>query len=508
MSDPAPDSSRARLLLFAVTALLLCWPFAVVSWPPVSDLPQHMAQLRLFGEALEGGSPYRIQWGTPYSLAYLVLAAGRAVAGPVAGGRLAVAVISVLWAGALHLVAWRLQRPAAAAVAASLLTFHHALYWGFLPFLVGLPVFALWLLAVRREPRPGWVEALRFAALALLLYLAHALWLAAGLAWLAVAAAWERWRRRAALRELLPRAAGTGAVAVLAVVWYATVATTSFATPPLWVPESWRRLLPGSWVEAAFGGLTGRLEPLAFTALVLWLGLAAWAGRRRLWQLADCRLALLGALFVLAALVLPDKLTNTIEFNDRWMPPGLALLLLAAPPLPVRRGLARGLAVVLLAAFVSVTAPVWQRAEEEELAGLPIALAVLPDQPRVLGLDFVRGSRYLDRQPYLQQFAWAQVLRGGELNFSIAEFPPSPVVYDPPRDAPWTPGLEWFPQAVRREDFGWFDYALVRASEDIHARLAREPFLTRVTRPAPWRLYRVEPGAPRERFVPPAPHPR
>jgi len=512
--------SRTRLLLATVSLGLVAWPFMVVTFPPLADLPQHAAQVRLLGEALAGDGAYAVQWGTPYSLAYLPLAAATALAGPLAGARLGAMLIALAWVGAVHLLAWRLGRSAAAATAASVLVFHHALYWGFLPFLVGFPVFAAWLLLVRQEPRPRVTRAALFTGGALLLYTAHALWFAAGLGWLALDVA-TRHHRGTPWRHLVARLAGPAAVAAAAVAWFRALSSSSFATPPLWVPQPWRRLLPGSWVEAAFGGLAGLLEPLTFAALAAWLvaalvvhlvrstdrekgaGDRAPEGEATGW---DYRLLSLGLLLLAGALLLPDKYTNTIEFNDRWFPPALALLLLAAPRLPLRPTLTRAAAVTLLGAFVMTTAVTWQRAEAEELAGLAPALASLPDEPRLLGLEFPRRSRYLDRQPYLQIFAWGQVLRGGELNFSFADFPPSPVVYRPPRRPPWTPGLEWFPQRVRPGDFGWFTHVLVRAPPAIHSRFEAAAYLVPVNPPAPWRLYRVGDGAPREnRRVAPQP---
>jgi len=503
-----------RLLTFAASALLVAVPFAAVTLPPLTDLPQHAAQVRLFGEAMAAGSPYAVQWGTPYSLVYLVLAAAWGLVGPwagaVAAAKAGAAAVAILWAAAIHLLAWRCERPAAAAVLASTLVFSHLLYWGFLPFMMGFPLFALWLLALRREPPPGAEGRSRLAAaltvtlLAALLYLAHALWFAAGLGWLAVDSL-LRLRRGEGWRLLARRAAGPALVAALAAAWFASIAGTSFATPPLWVPQTWRRLLPGAWVEAAFGGLRGGIETVALAAILAWLGFALWGSRRQLRARTDRGLALLGGLFFAAALVLPDKLVNTIEFNDRWMPPAFALLLLAAPPLRLPRWVARTLALVLLAGFVAVTTGVWRQVERYELAGVEPALAALPDAPRVLGLDFVRSSVWLDHQPFLQTFAWAQVVHGGELNFSFADFPPSPVVYSPPRQPPWTPGMEWYPQAVRPGDFGWFDYVLVRAPEAVQRQFEAAPFLDAVTLPAPWRLYRVGEDAPRTPFAPPHP---
>lgn len=507
-------TARARGLLFAVSAALVAWPFLVVTVPPLADLPQHAAQVRLFGEAWAQGSPYTVQWGTPYSLVYVVLAAARAVVGPwggeLAAAKAGAALVVLLWVGSLHLLAWRFERPPAAAVLASMLVFSHVLYWGFLPFMMGFPLFALWLLWLRRPPQGGWRDGLLTILLLALIYLAHALWFAAALGWLGIEAlrglrAGVPWRRQ------VPRLIGAGSVAVLALAWFARISDTSFSTPPLWLPV-WRRLLPAAWQEAAFGGLTGALEAFALAALLSWIAAASWSGLRRRASAEGTdhhsggafpdrrlpgRLALAGALLLAAALVLPDKYLNTIEFHDRWMPPALALLLLAVPPLRLRRWLAGAAAVTLLAGFVGVTALTWQRAEADELAGLDAALEALPAQPTVLGLDFLRGSRHLDHEPYLQTFAWGQVVHGGELNFSFADFAPSLVVYDPPRDKPWTGGLEWFPQLVRPGDFGWFDYLLVRAPEPTHRQFEAAPYLERVTPEAPWRLYQVGDDAPR-----------
>ncbi|HEX2165198.1 MAG TPA: hypothetical protein VHM02_14735, partial [Thermoanaerobaculia bacterium] len=127
-----------------------------------------------------------------------------------------------------------------------------------------------------------------------------------------------------------------------------------------------------------------------------------------------------------------------------------------------------------------------------ELAGLPAALAALPPEPRLLGLDYRRKSPLLDNPPFLQLFAWGQVLRGGTLNFSFAEFPPSLVVLRDGR-RPWSGGLEWYPARLRPDDLRWFDHALVNAPPDLHDRIAADPAMTPLTGGGPWRLYRVEP---------------
>lgn len=508
--------ARRRAVLAAVCCAVAALPFLAVRFPPLTDLGQHTAQIRLFLDTLGAAdSPYRIQWLTPYGLGYLPLGVGWLLGGPLAAGRLGVMLIAVAWVAALHLLAAGRNRPAAAATVAGVLLFNHALYWGFISFLAGWPPFVLWFLWTESEPdaeRP-WREALVTAGAAALLYLAHALWFAVGLVWLGVTAV----RRRGDLRALLPRLLGVAPVVALAAVWFAGISRTGFATPPLWVKPAAVRLAPDGLVDAALGGIRGMAEPLLLAVLLAWLGLAVWSNRGSLRERSDLPLAALGVSLVVAALVLPDKFTNTIEFNDRWMPVGLVGLLLAAPPLRISRRLADGAALALLAAWCLLTAGVWRQVERVELDGLEPSLAALPQEPRLLGLDFVRRSAWLEGQPFFQTFAYGQALRGGRLSFSFAEFPPSPVVlrHDPP--SPWTPALEWFPQNLTRGDLLHFDHVLVNGSPQVQRWLEGDPLLEPETPLARWRLYAVRPDAisapadatptPRSASPPPPPSP-
>lgn len=474
---------------------LVALPFLMVTFPPIADLPQQTAQVRLLVDAVTNpGSPYRVQWTTPNGLAYLPFGLAWAVLPPLAAGRVGMLLLALSWVLAvLALARWR-ERSWAAAVLASGLVFHHALYWGFASFVAGFPVFVLWLWITGRgaDDRPAGRDVALHSIGALVLYLTHALWFAAGTLWLGVQAlaarGWTRpgpWLRRAS--AVLP-------VGTLALVWFAGLRETPFSTPPLWRDLPWQRLAPQRLVEASLGGLRSPLEAVLFAVVLLWFALALWTAWRdgRLGEDTDRYLLAAGLFFLALYLALPDKYTNTILFAERWLPPALACLLLAMPPLPVRPVLRRTLAAVVLATFCLVTAAVWIEVEATELRGLEESLAALPDEPRVLGLAFDRQSPRLDGIPFLQTFAWAQVLRGGELNFSFALFPSSLVVYDPVPARPWSEGLEWYPDRVRREDFPYFTHVLVGASDaSVHRFLASAPELHPVTARGVWRLYQV-----------------
>jgi hypothetical protein len=93
-------------------------------------------------------------------------------------------------------------------------------------------------------------------------------------------------------------------------------------------------------------------------------------------------------------------------------------------------------------------------------------------------------------------FAYSQVLHGGRLNFSFAQFAPSLVVHRSRPEIRWTRGLEWFPERLRREDLAHFEYAIVNGHEGTHAWFTALGGMTPMTHQGRWRLYRVEASRP------------
>ncbi len=115
----------------------------------------------------------------------------------------------------------------------------------------------------------------------------------------------------------------------------------------------------------------------------------------------------------------------------------------------------------------------------------------LPPSPRVLGLDLIKESETLKGRPFLQLFAYAQVFKGGELNFSFAEHYSGLVAYRTMRDVRWTPALEWSAAKVKSSDFAHFDFVLANGEERDHKTLAAFGELSPVTLSGRWRLYQV-----------------
>jgi hypothetical protein len=490
MAPSAKREQRERLSVAGAVFLLALVPILLAPFPPSTDLPQHLAQIRLLGEALSSpGGPYVVQWLGPNNLIYFFLSLLWAVLPVAFVARAALALVVLLWVIGIHGLGGGTKRATASVVVASLLIFNQSFYWGFLNFLVGFPVFVLWFVLTAKEKRGrGWAFWAVLAGAAFLLYEGHALWFVAGALWLVVIGVLHK----TPVRAILWRLTALVPCGLVSLLWYpqlsALRATAGFDVAAHWSPV-FDRL--ASVMDAAFGGVKGPLGTLGFLFVILWASLAIWQNRRKLGGFVD-RDFLAAALFFLAiAAVAPDKYMNTIFFASRWLPPALVFLLLALPSPSFRRVSARTVALAAATVFFLTTAVYWRIFETRELTGLSACLERLPPSPRVLGLDLIKESDYFKDRPFLQLFAYAQVYKGGQLNFSFAEHYSGLVAYRTKRDVRWTGALEWHGERVKQTDFASFDFVIANGEEKDHRALSSFAGLSPVTLTGRWRLYRV-----------------
>jgi hypothetical protein len=401
-------------------------------------------------------------------------------------------IMVILWVVSVNIAARAWGREPASGVLASIFALNHIVYWGFYSFAVGWPVFLLWMSLLRRDDQKALTArlALKYLGCVILLYMGHILWLAAGLAWFALRSA----AFRAPVMPTLKRAALMLPLVIGTIAWYQMFSASSMATPPLWVTPILSRLWVDGLTMASLGGIKGYTEPLAMLAALIWIvgGLIRWG--RDPDANVDKEILLAAGMFFVAVLILPDKFMNTIQFWQRWGPPAATLMILAVPA-PLKQALLRqAMACVVLALFVFQVALAWLEFETKELSGLKRSLSELPQGQRTLGLNMLGKSNIVHGQPFIQIFAYAQVLKGGELSFSFAQFSPCLVVYKKPFVPPWTGGLEWFPNRVKRRDLLYFDYVIVGGGPRVHNMTGATPELEAVTDSGVWRLYRVKAG--------------
>jgi hypothetical protein len=300
---------------------------------------------------------------------------------------------------------------------------------------------------------------------------------------------------RLPIRATLMRALGLAPVLIVTAVWYPSLSAGGFTSPTAWIISPTGRLSFSWLVNGLLGGLRGPIEFGIVAILALWALLACIQHRGSLRAALDVGLLTGAAMFFAFALVLPDQHSNTILFSLRWLPIAGALALLACPPVRAKAIATRLVPLGVLALLSFATISTWRQFESAEMSGLAESVAALPEQPRVIGLDFVKYSELVMDRPFIQTFGYSQVLHGGQLNFSFAHFAPSLVVFRDLGHRRWTVGLEWFAERVQASDLAFFDYALINGNEAVHGRISTLPGLRPVTEHGRWRLYRVEPAS-------------
>jgi hypothetical protein len=488
-ADSGPRALDARTWI-AVSLVLTSLPFLFAPFPPSTDLAQHVAQIRLARDALSGSAPeLLVGWLAPGNLIYAILATLWVAMSPVLAGRMGLWLVLNAWAIATVSLALKRKRSPTPALVACVLAFQAGAYWGFINFLVGWPVFVAWVhLTSQATPKPaGRRHSLWLGLVVLLLYEAHVLWFAMGIVWLIGAGLLARWP----LRTWTARLAMLGPGLLLLVFWYPTLMASRslFRTRAYWTTMPWERLSPIRLCEIAMGGQAGPWPAITGAVLLAWIAAALVTRWRDLRTESDRTLLLAAGLFGALALFAPDQYMNSILFAQRWAPCAVALLLvgLPTPRLPFYSQI---VGLIVGAACIS-TSLAWSSFNNTEMDGFRAALDATPSNAGVLELDAVRASEVVGGQPFMQMMAYLQAEKGGAINFSFAEHGSCLVGYRSPRELAWTPGLEWHPERVQRDDFLQFDVVLVNGQPRVHEHFLKTAPVRPVTTSARWRLYSV-----------------
>ncbi len=544
MTDPAPPGA-ARAVEWCAGALVLAAavaPFWAGRFLPLLDLPQHLGLAAAVSAAGDPASPWARYlevdpWPVPYWSWYAAIwLLARAFPLEVA----AKLVLSAYAAGLPLAAGWLLRslgRDPRWAVFAVPLVFSTNLFYGFMPFLVAMPLLLLALGLLDRhlaaeQATPGRAALLGAAAVAV--YLSHAqvfllLGAAAPILW---ALHWRGWRWGA--RRSVPLVPALGLFAAWLVRAF-VAPHPGFRRPGyswhgrLWdLGMSWEpfRERVGRAMEHLFGSFTDGSDSLMGWALLTFVAAAAVAAPRAAGgaapaglraRLLDRRGEILAVFFLLLWLVLPYSVRGQWYLAPRYLVFAalLAPAFIRAPALGRRRWFLAGGTVLALA--FSADAGLEIRAFQPEMAGLEEVLSRAEPGGRLAGLLFIhdyRGGvvRELepgpvkhpgldpDRPHPVEQRistlhhapAWYQVWRGGDLAVSFAGLPSNPVRRRPGMEAPFP--LEWQPERFDFETMGpHYDWILVRGTPwGSAAGLARhaEP----VARSGKWQLWRRRGG--------------
>jgi hypothetical protein len=465
---------RPRTLAYAVLVVVATAPAWIVKYPPLQDLPFHVATLRLIHDhsnpAFGFEDLYRVDLvHTEYLLYYLI---GNALS-YVMGVKAASVAMICTYLGGMPLAMGALLRALGRDERLTLfvvpLSVNVMFCFGLLPFVFGFPMMlAALAVAVRHFERPSLRSGLTLGVLAVLTFYAHVLpfalfgigcvalfpwkrpdkWLAAAaplLASLALVAWW-----------VLGSSAGGGALEALKHQRPFGTLEGVMSQFPRWTINVFSDSSDEQWILA--------LGLVALAAMGLSMGDRDASDRvARGWFL-------LPVSCVLGYITLGNMLGDVWMFGQRFAVPALFT---SVPLLRMPRA-GRGFVVAAAAAGVAVASTVnvcthFLKFDREELGDFDGALAAMQPRKRVAGLIFDKSSAVMSDlyAPYLHFVSYYQAEKGGMVQFSYTGFPHWPVQYLPGKFPP--PGMmprlrwEWTPELVPLgELYPYYDYVLTR----------------------------------------------
>ncbi|MBC7170956.1 MAG: hypothetical protein H5U40_00930, partial [Polyangiaceae bacterium] len=346
-------------LAFFVVSAVSALPLWAVEWPPIQDLPQHLAAVRILADyddpTLRFAEHFTIELGRTQYLAYYLVARMIAVPfGALVANKLLVTAALVGTPYAMRLLLRALGRDERPALFLAPLAWNAHLLLGFLNFIVALPLCLIGLaqaVELRREWSP--LRAAGLAVVALVAFYTHVvpfafLFLGAALVGLGgdLLSTWKRWL------PLLPSAAAALVWAERSPAGQATTAAARIRTEegaptpqflsvaqnleqaPSWVTNV-LRADTDDWVLVAWAALAlacfalGPLEARRPTspaelssrvriALLCPLAVALYfvlpASFDWIWPI-NARFALLAPFFLVVALPAPERLGGAIVFS-------------------------------------------------------------------------------------------------------------------------------------------------------------------------------------------------
>jgi hypothetical protein len=414
------------------TLLLICaGALALVPWLPqylpLVDLPQHVALHAIWNHiddpAFNLGGRFLVSLSTPYALPHLLAHGAAKFLGPEAGLRLVLAVSLAGFPLAALALLRAFDRPGEIALAAVPAALSFVYWYGFISYVMALPLVLLGIALARRcavHGRPR--DALLLAGLSLVTVATHgfAFMVLAFLSGMAALATTRVFSRLALVASaLLP-------CVLWSVIW-ALRSRSEVSFEPL--PTTWGllsdRLRYGLATVFGMHTLAPRVAVVAVMLVVLAIA-ALWLARQSETESTDGRRALgfVALAGIAATLLCPEVFMHTWGLWER-IPPVAFVCLAGAVPWPARATARQGLAVALtaVALFAAGTALRDGFRFSGEARGIRELASSIPRGSRVLWSSCGEERPWPRATPAFKHLgAYVQAARGGDLAYSFAHF--------------------------------------------------------------------------------------
>lgn len=522
----ATGETGAFVLLSAVlAAYVVAYPFTLVRYPPLTDLPFHATQVSIIRHYFDPSYHFREQFSlhpleAPYVSMYAIGAFFALFSSISTAAKLmAISMLALVPAG-MAVLAYGMKKSPLWGLFGLCLVWCTTTEWGFLSYMGALGLSAMSVgFALLTVDRPTRGRRVGLALSLVALFFTHVYRFPFTVAAVLIAGA----SVYPVTKRFSPLVAPLVPALTLFVVWLfvrpkeMSIDAFTLHFHPERIGEIPKHLFgtylppddapptPESVGERAiFKRMTGiGLFTLGASAL-LFFGEGRARGRSReevLWGTAVTLLPLgLGAVLFAAYLTLPLEVGVWFYVYPREIVAVALFLMTAGADLP--RGTMGRLAFCSLfgAAAIPMTRFVSHRFREFDsvTADFRAILDAIPKAPRLFYLVYYHGGSARRVSPFLHLPAWVQAERGGALNFHFAEFGLYPVRYrvGTPFVPPSLPqGFEWTPEYFDVHRQGpWFDTFLVRHTVDPRKLFDTDPSIRPVLRRGTWWLYRRQTG--------------
>ena len=145
--------STIESIFFYITIVLTTFFIFYPVYLPMVDLPQHASQVAILDDLLKNNSPWvdlvKINWDTPYLLAYLIWLAFHQIFDINTSSKIIVALSFLIYTYSFRLLRQQFQAPQSVEWVALTVFFGLAFQWGFLTFLLATPIGIFFFLAVK-----------------------------------------------------------------------------------------------------------------------------------------------------------------------------------------------------------------------------------------------------------------------------------------------------------------------------------------------------------------------
>jgi hypothetical protein len=466
--------------------LSVTWPLWVVYRPPIQDLPQHVAAVRVLSSYWDQGFRFSEYFlltlgRTQYLTVYLLAVPFAKLWGPVVATKLILSFSLVTTPYCLLRLLRALGESPWLTLLSLPLVFNVHVAFGFLNFIAAIPILFLGLeLAIKEQANPDTKRRWLLAVVLLFAFYTHIVpfgILVFGVVLL------TRFERRAIVRQglcLLPSL-------FVAAVWLMTspagrvvaaMGNTRLSedTPPSYQSFSDALRTMPEWLLDITPGDNDEMRLVVWLVVVVFLLVLA-ATNSAASDVDESAVTLEGRALpgrVVVGLIVPLSLVAYVMLptaNGFIWPICQRFPLIAAffvVPLLERaekhaRNLAGGICIALSCSAAIEYQALFRQSEATAYRGFDAVIAEIPKGSRVATLVFDRHVEGLRLSPLMHAAGWVQAERGGMVMFTFAEFPSSPFTYReihrPPKVPPrW----EWVPERVKPDrELSWYDFVLV-----------------------------------------------